>query len=98
MSELYFAPTKRAHPITLHDLQQRFVSAGLPCTIEEDSPDTHWLVFEPHECTIYASTKDGNVILATFNLGSADEPRVLTTVEQVMDGVGFSADDDADYA
>ena len=88
----------KASAIALPALQQRFTSAGLPCTIEQDSPDTHWLAFEPHEATIYASTKDGLVTLATFNPGLNDEPTVLTTVERVMDEIGFSADEDADYA
>ena len=98
MSEIYFAPTKKAQRVTLQDLQQRLAAAGLPCTIEEDSPETHWIVFDPHESTIYASTTDGHVTLATFNLGPEDEPTILVKVEGVMDGIGFSADEDADYA
>ena len=98
MSELYFAPTKKAQRITLQDLQQRLAAAGLPCTIEQDSSDTHWIAFEPHESTIYASTTDGRVTLATFNLGPDDEPTILMKIEGVMDSIGFSADEDADYA
>jgi|SRR5262249_44127025 len=98
MSEIYFAPTKKAAPITLVQLQQRFTDAGLPCTIEDDSPETHWIVFEPHESTIYASTTGDRVTLATLNPGFDDDPKVLATIERVMDTIGFSANEDADYA
>jgi hypothetical protein len=98
MSELYFAPTKKAQSITLQDLQQRLTAAGLSCKIEPDSPDTHWIVFDRFESTIYASTTDGRVTLATFNLGPDDEPTILVKIEGVMDSIGFSADEEADYA
>lgn len=97
MTEIYFAPTKNAQPITLSQLQQRLTAAGLPCTVEEDSAETHWLVFEPLESTIYASTKGDRVTLATFEFGMNDDAKVVQTIEQVMDAIGFSADEDADY-
>jgi hypothetical protein len=91
MTEVYFAPTKRAQPITLEQLQRRLTAAGLPCTIEEDSNDTHWFVFTPHESTIYASTTGEQVSLATFNFGQNDDLEMGNTIERVMDAIGFSA-------
>lgn len=97
MSELYFAPTKNAPPITLQQLQQRLEATGLPCALDQDSPETCWLIFEPNESTIYASITNGRVTLATFNLGLNDEPGVMTAVERVMDDIGFSADEGDEY-
>ena len=98
MIEIYYAPTKKAPPITLAQLQERFAAAGLPCTIEDDSPDTHWLVFEPQKSTIYASTTGDDVTLATVEIGMGDDTKVGNTIEAVMDAIGFSADEEADYA
>ena len=97
MSEIYFAPTQKAPPITLAQLQERFAVAGLPCTVEGDSAETHWLLFEPHESTLYVSTAGDHVTLATFELGMNDDPGVGTKIEGVMDAIGFSADEDADF-
>ena len=98
MTEIYYAPTKKAQPITLVQLQQRLTAAGLPCTVEADSADTHWLVFEPHESTIYASTTGDHVTLATFEFGANDDTKVGDTIEAVMHAIGFSADEEAEYA
>jgi len=97
MPEIYFAPTKRAVSITLEELQQRFKAAGLPCKIEPDSPETHWLVFAPHASTIFASTKAGKVVLATLELAVEDGPELLGVVERVMEAIAFSADEEEDY-
>ena len=98
MSEIYIAPTRKVQPITPQQLQQRLGAAGLPVTLDEDSPETCWLVFEPHGTTIYASVEDGRVTLATVNVGFDDEPSVMAAIAYVMDEIGFSADEGADYA
>lgn len=98
MSETYYAPTKKAQPITLSQLQQRLTTVGLPCTVEEDSLGMHWLVFEPHESTLCVSTTEGHVSLATFHFGLDDDTNVGDTVERIMYEIGFSADEGADYA
>ncbi len=97
MSEMFFVPTRNAAPVLLTELKKRFDAEGVPCTLEEDSPETCWFVFEPHELTIYASTSNGQVTLATVNVGLNDDLRIFSAVERVLAAVGFSADEDADY-
>src|ERR1041384_6100349 len=97
MPEIYFAPTNKAQPITMVQLQERFSAAGLPCSIEEDSPETHWFVFEPHESTLFVSIGGDHVTLATLEFGMNDDPVVGAKIEAVLEAIGFSADEDADY-
>jgi len=97
MSEIYFAPTKKAQATTVQELQQRLAEAGLPCIIEYDSPYTHWLIFERHKSTVYVSTMADHITLATFNLDPRDQVMVLEIVARVMDAIGFSADEGAEY-
>ena len=97
MPEIYFAPTEKAAPITLAQLQERLIAAGLPCTVEADSGETHWLVFEPHESTLYVSTTGDQVTLATLEFGMNDDPGVGCKIEEIMDAIGFSPGEEADY-
>lgn len=98
MDEIYFAPTTKAKPITLEQLQQSLITAGLHCVVEEDSPVTHWLVLDPHETSLFVSTSGDQVTLATVNVSFDDEPQLMETIEQVMASIGFSADEEEDYA
>ena len=98
MTEIYYAPTKQAKPITLVQLQQHLTAVGMPCTVEKESANTHWLVFETHEATIYASTTGEFVTLATFEFSMTDDTKVGDTIELVMNAIDFSADEEADYA
>ncbi len=97
MSEMIYVPTRNAAPVMVTELQRQFDAEGLPCTLEEDSPDTCWIVFEPYELTIYASISNGVVTLATVNAGFNDDLRIHSTVERVLSSLGFSADEEADY-
>jgi hypothetical protein len=97
MSEVFFVPTRSAQPVSVTEMQNRFNAEGLPCILEEDSPETCWIVFHPNELTIFASISDGVVSLATVNIGFNDDPSVYSKVERVLGSLGFSADEDADY-
>jgi len=98
MAEICFSATKKAPGISLETLQKELHSAGMPCTVERESADTYWLVFEPHEATIYASTRSEKVVFATLNPGRDDEPDVLETIASLMKSLGFSVDKEGDYA
>lgn len=97
MPELFFAPVDDSNAISLDALQQRLTNAGLQCTIESDSPETHWIAFDPHESTIYASTIDGQVTLATVDLVMSDPRDLCDTIMHVLQGCGYSADDEMDF-
>ena len=96
MSELYFAPTDNARPITLQQLQQRLAGAGLRCSVEEETTDMYWILFGPHESTLCVSIVDNQVTLATLDLAIEDSSSVLETIESVMQDIDFSAEDE-DY-
>ena len=96
MSELYFAPTDKAQPITLQQLQQRLTDAGLLCSVEEETTDMYWIVFDPHESTLCVSIVDDHVTLATLDMVLEDLPSIIETIESVMEDIDFSAGDE-DY-
>ena len=94
---MFFVPTRNAAPVPLTELKKRFDAEGVPCTLEEDSPETCWIIFEPNELTIYASTSNGVVTLATVNIGLNDDQAIYSAVERILAAVGFSADEEAEY-
>ncbi len=95
--EIYYAPKAESPAITFADAQQRFAAAGIPCTVEPEGPDMHWLVFEPHETTILASTKGADLVFATVNASPEEEANFLEQVDRVLQSMGFAADDSEQY-
>jgi hypothetical protein len=79
-------------------MRDHFAREGLAPVVEEDSDETNWIVFEPNELTIYVSFADGIVTFATVNIGLSDDLSVYSIVERILISLGFSADEDADFA
>jgi hypothetical protein len=96
-AEIYYAPKEGAAPVAFAEAQQRFSAAGLPCSIEPEAPDMHWLVFEPRETTILASTKDGHFVFATVHASFDEQPRFIEQLDAVLQSMGFSADESEEY-
>ena len=97
MSETHYAPTKQAQPITVHQPRQRFTAAGLPCSIDEDSADIHWLVFDPHDSTLCVSTTSEYVTVSTLEFGINDDSKAGDEIEVIIDAIRFSTDYEGDY-
>src|SRR5687768_2888895 len=95
--ESYYTPTKDAQRLALAQVAEKLADAGLPCRIEPEAENMFWLAFEPHESDILASVEDGVVVFGTFHLNGDDPSSVPETVERVMQSIGFSADEDAEY-
>ena len=89
--EIYYAPKKEAELVALAEAQQRFIAAGLPCTVEPEAKDMHWLVFEPSESTILASTKGEHLVFATVHASFDEEPRFIEQLDAVLQSMGLSA-------
>jgi hypothetical protein len=98
MSEFCFSATKKAQGISLEILQKELHSAGLSCTVELESADHYWVVFERFEATIYASTRKGKVVFATLHQGRDEEPDMVETIASLMKNLGFLVDKEGDYA
>jgi hypothetical protein len=96
--EIYYAPRKEAELVTFAEAQQRFITAGLPCTVEPETEDMHWLVFEPRETTILASTKGEHLVFATVHASFHEEPRFIEQLDAVLQNMGFSADESEESA
>ena len=96
-TEIYYAPKEGAAPVAFTEAQQRFIAAGLPCTIEPEAPDMHWLVFEPSETTILVSTKGEHFVFATVHASLYEEPHFIEQLDAVFQSMGFSADEGEGY-
>lgn len=97
--EIYYALKDDAVPVTLEEAQARFADAGVPCTIEPEETDMHWLVFEPRGTDILVSTKDNKLVFATIHASiTDDDPEFIEKLNSVLESMGFSAgEDDEDY-
>lgn len=84
--------------MTLAEAQQRFIAAGLPCTVEPEAEDMHWLVLEPSETTILASTKGEHLVFATVYASFDEEPRFIEQLDAVLQSMGFSAAESGESA
>jgi hypothetical protein len=98
MSEIFFAPTKASKPISIHDLHQQFLNAGIACKVSQDTNETSWIIFDSHKSTIYASIAKDVVTFLTFNFDPFDTPQIVEVTNSVMERIGFSDDEQADYA
>ena len=97
--ELYFAPNENAAPVTFVEAQRRFADADIPCTVEPDtdSPEMHWIAFEPHSTCIFATVKNREVVFATVQVSLDDDPAFVGQITQVLESMGFDAGDPDQY-
>jgi hypothetical protein len=96
-NEIYYCRTKTAPRLTLSAVADRFRAAGLQCSVEPEAEKMFWLDLSPLESNLLASVEDdGSLVFATFNFVSKDPASVAEAVEQVMQSIGFSADEEAD--
>jgi len=96
-AELYYAPTRQARRLPLQEVVAIFAAAGLPCKVEPEGQDSAWLAFDAHESNIMASVEGGTFVFGTFNFHGDDPPSVVEMVDRVMQSIGFSTDEGADY-
>lgn len=95
--EIYYCRTKAAPKLTLSEVAERFKAAGLQCSVEPEAEKMFWFDLSPLGSNLLASVEDdGSMAFATFNSISNDPASVAETVDQVMQSIGFSADEDAD--
>ena len=98
MPEIYFAPTKASRPISILELHQQFLNAGIACSLSQDTSETSWIIFDKFQSTLYASIANDVVTFLTFNYDLSDTPQMLEITNRVMSQIGFSDDEQADYA
>ena len=56
-----------------------------------------WLVFDPDESNILASVEGGTFAFGTLYIASLEPFAIAETVDEVMQSIGFSADEEAEY-
>src|SRR5262245_53026045 len=96
--EMYYAPLKDAPPVMFASLVQRLAEVGLLCTVEPEAEGMDWLAFTGCASAILASVADGEVSLATLHCAATDDPSVPGRIDAVMQSLGLSADENAEYA
>ena len=97
MEEICYAPLSGSKRLSLQEVASLFTKAGLPCTIEPEGENMFWLVFNGSESNILASVESGAFVFGTFNYGPDDPVNVVEKVEEVMQSIGFSSEEGADY-
>ncbi len=93
--EIYFALREDAEPLTLAEVQARFVKAGLPCTVEveDDSPELHWLVFGDESTDLVLTVHEGHVEFATIEAGLEQDSGLADQIADVLEDLGFESAD-----
>jgi hypothetical protein len=88
-ADLFICPKDDAPPITVEQVQQRFVAAGLPCTIE--THDELWIVFDGHESDlVFTVEADGRAGSAVMQASMDDDPDFGEKVFSVFESFGWS--------
>lgn len=95
--ESYYAPTATAQRLSLTRIVELISAAGLPCKAEPEAENMFWIVFDGWESNVLASVEDDIFVFGTFNLAMDDSPSVAQTFDEVMQSIGFSADEGDDY-
>jgi len=88
-ADLFICPKEDAAPITVEQIRERFISAGLPCTIE--THDEPWIAFADHESDlVFTIEADGRAGSAVMQASSDDDPAFGERVFSVFESFGWS--------
>lgn len=88
-ADLLILPKENSAPITVEQIRERFISAGLPCTIE--THDQRWIVFSDHESALVFTVElDGQASSAVIQASPADDPTFVERVFNIFESFGWS--------
>ena len=89
-ADLFICPKEYASPITVGEIRERFVAAGLLCTIETHDAGP-WLVFHGHESDLVFNVEaDGRAGSAVMQASIDDDPNFGEIVFAVFESFGWS--------
>ena len=87
--DLFICPKKDATLIALEQLRERFISAGLPCTIKPD--DGPWIVFDGHNTNlVFTIETDGRASSAVLQAGVEKDLTLVPRIFSVFESFGWS--------
>jgi len=92
--DLFICPEEGAESITVELIRERFVSAGLPCSIEmHDEP---WIVFDGRESDlVFTVDAEGRASSAVMQASMNDDPEFGERVFAVFETFGWSSGEDS---
>jgi hypothetical protein len=89
-ADLFICPNEGASPITVAEIRERFVAAGLPCIIETHDAEP-WIVFDGHESDlVFTVEADGRARSAVMQASIDDDPNFGERVFGVFQSFGWS--------
>ena len=89
-ADLFICPKEGAPTITVAEIRDRFVAAGLPCTIETHDGEP-WIVFDGHESDLLFTVQaDGRAGSAVMQASMDDDPSFDDRVCGVFESFGWS--------
>ena len=88
-ADLFICPNADAFSITVEEIRERFVAAGLACAIETRSGE-HWIVFKGHKSDlIFTTEKDGRAASAVMQAAMEDPPAFGERVLRAFESFGW---------
>ena len=91
MTDDFFTGAKEyPSTITVTEIRERFVEAGLPCRVEYH-PGEVWIVFEGRECNlVFTVNVSGSPLTAVMPESPGYDPEFACVVFDLFDSVGWS--------
>ena len=88
-ADLFICPKEDAAPITVEQIRERFISAGLSCSIE--THEEPWIVFDGYESDlVFTVEADGSAGSAVMQASSNDDLAFGERVFRVFESFGWS--------
>jgi hypothetical protein len=89
-ADLFICPNDEAPPITVPEIQDRFVKSQLPCNVDTEA-GAPWLVFDGHQSDlVFTVTPDGYASSAVLQAAMDDAPDFADRVFEVFNQLGWS--------
>ena len=89
-ADLFICPKEDAAPITVEQIRERLVTAGLPCNIETHDGDP-WIVFDGRQSDlVFTVETDGRAGSAVMQASLDDDPAFGDRVFDVFESFNWS--------
>ena len=88
-ADLFICPTADALSITVEEIRERFVAAGLGCAIETRGAE-RWIVFDGNKSElVFTTEKDGRAASAVMQAAMEDPPAFGERVLKAFESFGW---------
>jgi len=88
-ADLFICPNADAFSITVEEIRERFVAAGVGCAIETRGAE-RWIVFDGHKSELVFTTEnDGRAASAVMQASMEDPPAFGERVLRAFESFGW---------